>query len=34
MMNALYWLLVNDRGRTPEQYERWLRDALRSQLQA
>jgi len=28
----LYWLLVNERGWTPEQFEEWLGDALCSQL--
>jgi AcrR family transcriptional regulator len=28
----LYWLLVNERGWTPEQFEKWLGDALCSQL--
>ena len=30
----LYWLLVNERGWTPEQFEEWLGDALCSQLLA
>jgi AcrR family transcriptional regulator len=29
---ALYWLLVDDRGWTPEQHESWLGDTLCSQL--
>lgn len=29
---GLYWLLVGDRGWTPEQYEQWLADVLCSQL--
>ena len=28
----LYWLLVGDRGWTPERYEEWLADSLCSQL--
>ena len=28
----VYWLLVNERGWTPEQFEQWLAAALRSQL--
>lgn len=28
----VYWLLVGDRGWTPEQYEQWLADVLCSQL--
>ena len=31
---AVYWLLVDERGWTPEQHERWLGDALCSQLLA
>jgi AcrR family transcriptional regulator len=29
---SVYWLLVGARGWDPEQYERWLADAFRSQL--
>jgi AcrR family transcriptional regulator len=29
---GLWWLLVGDRGWTPEQYEEWLADLFRSQL--
>ena len=29
---ALYWLLTNDRGWSPRQYEQWLADTLVSQL--
>lgn len=29
---SLYWLLVNERGWTPEQFEEWLGDTLCSQL--
>jgi AcrR family transcriptional regulator len=29
---ALYWLLAGDRGWTPEQFEEWLLEAVRSQL--
>lgn len=29
---SLYWLLVGERGWTPEQYETWLAEILRAQL--
>lgn len=29
---SLYWLLVGDRGWTPDQYEAWLAEILRAQL--
>ena len=29
---GVYWLLVNERGWTPAQYEQWLADAFCSQL--